>query len=637
MTSSSAGSVSSTTVGEAGTGDAPPSRSRFGPLRIADSLVSGLCLTVCGALMVALLLDVAYGIVGRELLPHGAPPWTNEIAGWLLVWIVFLGAGLSVRDREEPCVRFVMNRLPVRVGGVVNVVTDAIALVAFVFLIWYGIQDFNLVKSGTGPASGQSLGWLALAVPVGGAFMVYFKLRQVLDHGLLGLGAVVVVGVVGWYVAEHHAVIGQSAFYWASLGGLLLLLLAGLPIAESMIVAAVVSLNVTSLYSSNVSYAQQLSDGLNDFTFVAIPLFLLTGALIAKSGAAVRLTTFARSLVGWLPGGLAVADIGASAVFADISGSPVADTVALGSSMIPELERDGFPRPFAAGLQAAAGTLGVMFPPSISILIYASVANVSVSKVFAALLLPGVLVMLSFMAVTMLISSRNGWGTRMPFRPRTITRSTVTALPALLTVVIVLGGIFSGKFTSSEAGAVASVYLIVIALLGYREKGKQFLVPAFSEAVRNTGRVGIVISGALAYGQALTLNNGPQDMVNALSSVSGNKYVLLTVILIGLVFVGTVLEPSTTPLVVVPVLLPVLATAGIDLVHFGVLLQIVAAIALILPPLGLCLFLVASIAKVTTEQAAKWVVPFIGALIVDVALVMFVSPFTTWLPGIVHA
>ncbi len=606
-------------------------------VRWLDAGISSGCALLAGILILALLVDVLYGVVGRLWFSHGAPPWTGEIAGWLLVWVVFIGGSLAIRDNDEPFLRFVVSRLPPKVVELAHFTTDAIALCTFLFLIWYGIDDVQRASAGTGSTTSLSLGYLAAAVPVGASFMAYFTLRRYIQHGLSAVPVLIVVGLIGYLAISHRFDLGTNAFYSLSLGGLAVLLALGLPIAESMIVAAIISVGLTSPFSSNGFYTQQLSDGLNNFTFVAIPLFLLTGSLIAHTGAASRLTAFARSMLGWAPGGLAVADIGASAVFADISGSPVADTVALGSSMIPEMEDDGYPTAFAAGLQAAAGTLGVMFPPSISILIYASVANVSVSKVFAALLVPGLVVMFSFMIVAAVICARHHWGSRTNFRPTTVISSGFGALPALLTVGIVLGGIFSGKFTTSEAGAVASIYIVVVAAAGYRRRGTAFLLPAIDDAIKNTGRVGFIIAAALAYGQALTANNGPQELVRLLSVVSGNQYVLLAVLLLGLVVVGTILEPSTTPLVVVPVLLPILSIAGIDLIHFGVLLQLVAATALILPPLGLCLFLVSSIAKVPTESAARWAVPFILALVVDIALVMFIPPLTTWLPNLVHA
>jgi tripartite ATP-independent transporter DctM subunit len=585
-------------------------------------------------LLIALVLDVLYEIIGREFLPSGGSAWTAEIAGWLLVWIVFLGGSLSVRDDTEPAVEALVVRLPESVTRWLVPVTDAIATFVFGYLLVYGIKVVLLVKSGSAPASGLSFGYLAAAIPTGAALMLYFKLVRYARHGLRGIPILVIVTVLGAAAATHRITLGGGAFYYLSVLGLLLLIAVGLPIAEAMVVAGAFSLTLTSPFASNIAYVQQISDGLNDFTFVAVPLFLLTGTLIAHTGAASKLAAFARSWLGWLPGGLAVADVGASAIFADISGSPVADTVALGSTMIPEMEAEGYPLPFATGLQAAAGTLGVMFPPSISTLIYASVANVSVGRIFAALLIPGILVALSFMFATVMICRRNGWGSRTPFRLRPIGGAGLRAFPALLTVVVVLGGIFSGLFTSSEAGAVAVLYILAVAALGYRRKGVPFLVPAMTEAIRNTGRVGFIIAAALAFGKALTANNGPQELVSALAGVSHNQYVLMLILLGCLVFVSTVIEPSTTPLVVIPVLLPVLTVAGVDLVHFGVLMQLDGAAALLLPPLGLCLFLVASIAGVRIEQAAKWAVPYISALIIDLLLVMFIHPLTTWLPNI---
>ncbi|HEY4280943.1 MAG TPA: TRAP transporter large permease subunit [Conexibacter sp.] len=592
-------------------------------------------LALTGAAMVALVLVVLYEIVGRELLSGGAAPWTNEISTYLLVWIVFLGAGLAVTDRSEPAVELFVSRLPRRVAREVNDVADAVSVFLFVYLLVYGIQLINLVGSEHSPASGISLAWVVAAVPVGAALMLFFKLSLLLSRlrlrPLLLAAAAVALGL---FVAGHSFQLSEGWFYIATLGILALCLLVGVPIGESMLAGAVLGLGLTSPFTANVAYVQGLVSGLENFTFVAIPLFLLTGALVAHTGAATRLASFSRSLVGWLPGGLAVADVGASAVFADISGSAVADTVALSSSMIPELEREGYPREFAAGLQASAGTLGVLFPPSISTLIYASVASVSVGAMFAALLIPGLLVAFSFAVTASLLCWRKGWGVRTGFSVKTVGTSGMSAAPALFTVVVVLGGIFSGLFTATEAGAVAVTYIMVAGVLGYRTGGQRFALDALVDAVRNTGRVGFIIGAALAFGEAMVANSGPQDLVNAIGGISSNPTVVMLLLLAGLVFVSTVLEPSTTPLVVVPVLLPLLNSVGVDLIKFGVLMQIDAAMALLLPPIGLCLFLVSSTVNVTVEQTAKWAAPFIFALFVDLLLVLFIGPLTGWLPTV---
>lgn len=613
-------------------------RRRAGVLALlegADTRLRQACLVVAGVFLVGLAGVVLYGIVARELLPGGQPVWTNEISDYLFIWCTFIGAAVSVRDHAEPNVVFVRERLKERTLTTVKQVIDGFALFAFVYLAYYGVAITHHVAGQTSPASGLPVSFVAAAVPCGGVLMAAFKFSEIVRRRsvtALVVAAIVVGG--GMAAVGVHGVLGSGAFFPMAIGGLLVLLAFGLPIGESLLVAGILGWSLTSAYASNLSYVQSLFEGLNDFTFVAIPLFLLTGALVAHTGSARKLAQFSRSVVGWMPGGLAVADIGASAVFADISGSAVADTVALSSGVIPEMVEEGYPLPFAAGLQASAGTLGVLFPPSISTLIYASVANVSVSRMFAALLLPGLLVAATFALAASVLAWRHGWGQRQSFGLRALASSGRAATPALLVVVIVLGGIFSGIFTATEAGAVAAGYMGLVGVAGNRRRAGEMARTAIVDAVRYTGRVCFIIGAALAFGGVLVLKNGPQELVSALGGIGHGRLVMLIVVLAGLIIVNTVLEPSTTPLVVVPILIPLLTKFRESLVHFGVMLQLDAAIALLLPPLGLCLFLVASVAKVKMESAARWAVPFIGVLVVDLGIVLLVPGFTTWLPNL---
>jgi C4-dicarboxylate transporter, DctM subunit len=385
-----------------------------------------------------------------------------------------------------------------------------------------------------------------------------------------------------------------------------------------------------------VSFTQQVYSGLNVFTLVAVPLFLLTGVIVAYSLAAPTLYGLCKSLLGWLPGGLGVADIGASAIFADISGSAVADTVAMTETFVPELTADGYPAEFSAGMQAAAGTLGLLFPPSISMLLFASVATVSVGALFSALIVPGLLVTISFAVVCVLVAKRRGYGSRTPLDGRQTAKMAWRALPALGTLVIVLGGIFGGVFTATEAGAVAAAYSAIVAALGYRRRDAKLFVPAVRAAVVTTGRVGFIISAALVFGWYLIQNNGPQNVVSLISQMHAPVVVTLIIVIIFLIIVSTVLEASTTVLVVVPLLLPLLAELHVSLVHFAVLSQLASAAGLILPPVGLCLFLGASSVRVPMGAAARAAVPFLLALVVDIALVLFIPSLTTELPQLLH-
>ena len=415
--------------------------------------------------------------------------------------------------------------------------------------------------------------------------------------------------------------------------GLLVAALAvGAPIGEALLGAAAATYGMMSIGSSGLALTDQMFSRLDDFTLVAIPLFLLTGVVVAHTAAAPRLADLCKKVLGWLPGGLAVADIAASAVFADISGSAVADTVALTYTFVPELEADGYPREFAGGLQAAAGTLGILYPPSISMVLYASVTGGSVGGLFAALVLPALLVTTSFCVMAMLIARRRKYGTRHPFQVRPASLAFWRSLPALATLGIILGGLFGGVFTATEAGAVAVAYSVLVALLGYRERGKAIVWPVAKNSASTTGRVGYIIAAALAFGWFIVQDNGPQQIVTAITNLHASVTMTLVIIIALLVVISTVAEASTTILVVVPILLPSLAVMHVDLSHFGVLVQLAAGMGLILPPLGMCLFLVSAAADVPITAAGRAAFPFVLMLAVDIALVLAFPALTTTLP-----
>lgn len=606
------------------------------PTRLSGYLTS-VTIAVCGLVFVALVADVLYEIIGREYL-GGAPEWTGDVADYALVWLALLGGSVAVGDQSEPSIRFLADRVrgPVRQGC--DGVAAGLTVFIYSYLLVYGWQLMSFI-AGTKSEAGIPTGYVAAAVPVAGGVMLFHKLTQLAAKPELLRTVVGAVLVALGYLAIHTHAMGGITQGWSYLPLVLLLvagLLTGTPIAEALLASAALTFGLTSMFSSEVSFTQQVYSGLNVFTLVAVPLFLLTGVIVGHSLAAPSLYRLCKSFLAWLPGGLGVADVGASAIFADISGSAVADTAAMTETFVPELTADGYPAEFAAGMQAAAGTLGLLFPPSISMLLFASVAAVSVGALFSALIVPGVLVTVSFALVCMVVAKRRGYGSRVPFSGRAAGLATWRALPALGMLVIVLGGIFGGVFTATEAGAVAAAYSAIVAAIGYRKRGEKVFMPTLRAAVATTGRVGFIISAALVFGWFLIQDNGPQNVVNLISQMHAPVDVTLIIVIVFLIIVSTVLEASTTILVVVPLLLPLLASLNVNLVHFAVLSQLASAVGLILPPVGLCLFVVSSSARVPIGKAARAALPFVLALALDIVLVLFIPSLTTALPQLLH-
>jgi C4-dicarboxylate transporter DctM subunit len=629
-----------------------------GPLGGVSRVLRAAAVVVGVVCALALVADVLYEIGGRLWIKGGAAPWTVDAADFLLIWITFLGASVAVCDRSEPAIRVLVDRTRPAVRRAIDDLTDTACLVISTYLVVFGVSLCRTQLHEHASASGFPLIWVAAAIPVGGVLMAMHRIAHMAAvRSWRQLGAVVIVGGLCLLAFDGALTLAEGDFYVLLFGLLAVTLALGTPVAEALLFSAAVAYNVAGGFgASNIALTQHIYDGLNNFTFVAVPLFLMTGALMARTRVADRLTAVLKSWVGWMPGGLGVADIGASAIFADISGSAVADTVALGSVMIPQMERDGFDRDFASGLQSAAGTQGILYPPSISILLYAAAANASVAYMFASLLVPAILVTLSFILVCVLVSARRGYGTRVRFTAHRALRSGLLGLPALFTIVIILGGLFSGLFTASEAGAVAVVYTAVVGLIDCSPSPENRLAArsgslrrragrsvvwrvsnvglAFSDGLMSVGRIMFIIAGALAFGFLIILNGAPQAIVTALGHFADHQLALVVLLMLALVLIHTFLDVSSTILVVIPLVLPVLALGHVNLGYFGVLVMLNSAIGQILPPLGLNMFLVASLTGAPVLRVAKASLPFVGVLLVDLVLVLFFPVFSQGLPSL---
>ncbi len=396
----------------------------------------------------------------------------------------------------------------------------------------------------------------------------------------------------------------------------------GVPIALSLSAAAFIGLADCGLASLE-AIARQLSEGVNSFLLLAIPFFMLTGVIMSSGGLAERLVAFAQTLVGWMRGGLAQVDIVVSALFADISGSAVGDAASVGSVLIPQMIRRGYPPPFAAAVQAAAGTLGLLFPPATSLIIYSSVTDVPISSLFTAALLPGLIVSAAFIAVNVAMARRLGLAPVAQFAVAAIPRAFGSAVLPLFAVVIIIGGILGGVFTPTEAGVVAIAYSLLVALGAMRSLRWRAVPDLLVEASVSTARVTSILAGAMGVGWLLTLTGIPAAISTALLDNVSNATVGLLVINLIFLLVHTVMEAAPAIVVVTPILLPAIAALHIDPIQLGILIMINSGIGMILPPMGILTFLTASIAEVGSGKVFRAVVPYAIALTLVLLLIVF--------------
>ena len=420
----------------------------------------------------------------------------------------------------------------------------------------------------------------------------------------------------------------MTAVLFASL---ILFFVMNVPIAIAIGLASVAAI----LFSGSIPpivVVQKMFTAADSFPLMAVPFFILAGSLMEFGGISRRLVEFANSIVGRFSGGLAFVAITASMFFGAISGAAVATVAAIGTILIPAMVRRGYVKPFATAVQATAGTLGVMIPPSIPMIIYGVLTGVSIGALFMGGILPGILVGLSLMFVAWLISRKKGYRGDEKSSLNRIWQTFKQAILALLMPVIILGGIYGGVFTPTEAAVVAVVYGFVVGFFIYRELNLSQLKDILVTTVVGTSMIMFIIATSSVFSWILTAEQIPQVVANAILSISKNPIIILALINLLLLFLGTFMETVAAIIILVPVLLPVITQIGVDPLHFGIVLVVNLAIGMVTPPLGVCLFIGCSIADITLEDITRAVWPFILIMIADVLLLTYLPWISTILP-----
>ncbi|MDW3778292.1 TRAP transporter large permease [Kluyvera cryocrescens] len=413
---------------------------------------------------------------------------------------------------------------------------------------------------------------------------------------------------------------------------LAIMLAIGVPVAFAVGISAIVGAWYIDIPLEAVMI--QLTNGVNKFSLLAIPFFILAGAIMAEGGIARRLVNFAYIFVGFIRGGLSLVNIVASTFFGAISGSSVADTASIGSVMIPEMDKKGYPRDFAAAVTASGSVQAILTPPSHNSVIYslATGGTVSIAALFIAGILPGLLLSFTLMVMCVGFAHKRGYpkGERVPFRQAL--KIFVDTLWGLMTVVIIMGGILSGIFTATESAAIACLWSFFVTMFIYRDYKWSELPKLMYRTVKTVTIVMILIGFAAAFGAIMTYMQLPMRITEAFTSISDNKYVILMCINIMLLLIGTLMDMAPLILILTPVLLPVTNALGIDPVHFGMIMLVNLGIGLITPPVGSVLFVASAVSKQKIEQVVKAMLPFYAILLLVLMLVTYIPAISLFLP-----
>jgi C4-dicarboxylate transporter DctM subunit len=417
-----------------------------------------------------------------------------------------------------------------------------------------------------------------------------------------------------------------------SVAALLGLALLGLPIGHAMICGSVLYLLARGQDMGTA--AEQLLNGLyGSYVLLAVPLFILAAELMNVGSITDRLLGFCNALVGRFRGGLAQVNILQSVIFAGMSGSAIADAAGTGKVMQSMMTQGGRYTPsYAAALTAASAVIGPIIPPSIPMIYYALVSDASIGYLFLGGVVPGLLMGLSLMAIVAVTARRRNFPVEAPVPLRALPRVTGRAFPALLMPVVLLGGIYGGVMTPTEAAAVAALYALLVSVLLYRSVSASALYRSLLESARSTAAIGMLIAGALVFNYVITVENIPATLRDQLAGLALSPFEFLLLVNALLLLLGCLIEGTAILLIVVPVLIPTAQGLGIDMVHFGVMVVVNIMLGLITPPYGLLLFVVAAISGASMRSIVRDVLPFIAALVAALALITFIPELVLWLP-----
>lgn len=413
-----------------------------------------------------------------------------------------------------------------------------------------------------------------------------------------------------------------------------ILLLLGVPIAIAIALSTIVA-----IFQSGVpldTLARTMFSGVDSFSLMAIPFFVFAGDLMLAGGTSKRLIDFTKKLVGWTTGGLPIAGVLSSMFFAALSGSSPATVAAIGGIMIPSLKQARFSEKFSVGLMCASGSLGIIIPPSITFLVYGSVAEVSIGKLFIAGIIPGIFIGLVLMVVGYVIAKKQGHKPDPRPSGKEIWSSTVSAFWGIMMPVIVLGGIYFGVFTPTEAAAVAIVYSMIIGFFVYKELTVKELYAVAKRSIVTSAMIMLVISASKVFSWYLTFEQIPSNVAGKLIEYAATPFMFLIIVNIILLIVGMFMDSSAAVLILVPLFLPVVLEMGIDPIHFGVIMIVNLAIGMLTPPFGLNLFVASGISKMSLAGVTRGTVPFILVLIAALMVITYVPQLSLYLANYVY-
>ena len=614
-------------------------------MKFIDKLEEWIGGTLFMGMFIVLIAQIfARQVFGRPLM------WSEELSSLIFVYVGMLGISMGIRNQTHVLIDFLCSRFSPRMQKIVFTISQIIIFICIIFMGYLGNilykkkWIFELVSLKI------SSGWMYLALPLISILMLYrfyqaykenYENNKVCIKPIFFLIALVVIIGILVVNPKLFAVLRVSNYVkLGAMGGFvtiaiwLVMIFAGVPVGWSLMAA---TLFYFSTGRWNVVYfaSAKLIDSLNSFSLLSVPFFVLTGILMNGSGITERIFNFAKALLGHYTGGMGHVNVAASLIFSGMSGSAIADAGGLGQLEIKAMRDEGYDDDICGGITAASCIIGPLVPPSISMIVYGVIANQSIAKLFLAGFVPGVLTTIALMIMNYFICKKRGYKKAKKATFKEQVEAFKKSFWALLTPFIIIGGIFSGLFTPTEAAVVAAMYSVVLGAFIYKELTIQSLFKHCVEAMAISGVTVLMIITVTFFGDMIAREQIAMRIAEFFMTFASSKLTVLIMINALLLFLGMFIDALALQFLVLPMLIPVAANFGIDLVFFGVMTTLNMMIGILTPPMGMALFVVAQVGKMPVSVVTKGVLPFLIPIFLTLVFITLFPGVITFLPNLI--
>ncbi len=617
----------------------PPGRVARGVKSALDILDS----SFRAALVLALVVEL--GIVLTEIFSRFAFQrsllWSDEAAKLFLSFMAFVGGALAYRARHHTIVEFFTGKLPAQLRIAVAIAVDLLVLVAAAVVGYISLDLLSIAGMSTTPILGINAGWMVLPLTIGLALVAVFAIERLLyDYSWRAL--IASAGVTAVLLAAVYAVanvpslhLGTGAALAVMLVAFLAAILLGLPVTFAMLLGSLMFLTMSGV-APLIAAAQNTVDGTNNFILLTLPFFIWAGLIMEKGGISLRLVRFAMVLVGHLRGGLLQVVVLTIYLVSGISGSKIADVVAVGSILRTELKKQGYRAEQGAAVLASSAAMSETIPPSLAMLVLGSVAPISIGTLFIAGLLPAAVIALFLMILNYVLSRQRNTAIVPRASAHDMLRATAGAVLPLIMPVIMVIGIRFGIATPTEVSAVAVLYGLVLAFAIYRAVDAKALYAIAVESCLLAGMVLFIIAAAFSFGWTLTAANLPVRLAALLHSIGDNATVFILGSIVLLIVVGSLLEGLPALIILGPLLMPIAAGYGIDMIHYGMIMILAMGVGIFIPPIGIGFYVSCSVSESRLEKTSAAMLHYFVVLMAGVLVVAFVPWFTHAVPNLVR-